>query len=70
MKSEARTIMKKVGVIIKHPFRTSDWRIDIYEVPKDMSNEDIGDYAISQMLAPFEIMAITEQISFDCKIKN
>ncbi len=62
--------MKKVGVIIKHPFRDSDWRIDIYEVPIDMDNEDIGKYAISQMLGPFEVIAITERVSLDCKIRS
>ena len=62
-------IMKKVGVIIKHPFRDFDWRIDIYEVPEDMSHEDVHKYVMSQMLGPFEIMAITNRLSLDCKIK-
>lgn len=61
---------KKVGIVIKHPFRDYDWRIDIYEVSKDISRKDINKYVMSQMLGPFEIMAITEKISFDCKIKD
>jgi hypothetical protein len=56
--------LKKVGVIIKHPFRDFDWRIDIYEVNEEMTNKEIHDYVMSKMLGPFEIIAITERVSF------
>ena len=39
--------MIKVGVIIKHPYRDYDWRIDIYEVRKEMTNEEIKKYVYS-----------------------
>jgi hypothetical protein len=61
--------MKKVGVIIKHPFRDYDWRIDIYEVDENMNHNDIHKYVMSKMLGPFEIIAITERLSFDNVIK-
>ena len=60
--------MKKVAVIIKHPFRDWDWRVDIYEVPKDAEKQDIHKYVMSKMLGPFEIIAITSVVSFDCKM--
>ena len=60
---------KKVGVIITHPGRNNDYRIDIYEVPVNMNNIEIHEYVMFQMLGPFQIVSITERISFDCKIK-
>lgn len=61
--------MKKVGVIIKHPFRDYDWRIDIYEVKEETTHKEIHDYVMSKMLGPFEIIAITERLSFDNAVK-
>ncbi len=61
--------MKKVAVIIKHPFRDWDWRVDIYEVPENAENQDIHKYVMSKMLGHFEIIAITPTVSFDCKMQ-
>jgi len=61
--------MRKVAVIIKHPYRGSDWRVDIYEVPEETNDNEIHKYVMSQMLGPFEIIGMTEKISFDSKIK-
>ena len=60
--------MKKVAVIIKHPFRDLDWRVDIYEVPEDAEKQDIRKYVMSKMLGHFEIIAITATVSLDCKM--
>lgn len=38
--------MKQVAVIIKHPFRDFDWRVDIYEVPEDMTGDTLRDYCM------------------------
>ena len=57
--------MKNVGVIIKHPFRDFDWRIDIYSVKEEMTHREIHDYVMGQMLGPFEIIAITERLTFN-----
>ena len=62
--------MKKVAVIIKHPYRDNDWRIDIYEIPEEMNNDELENYVNAQMLGPFEIIAITEKISFNRKIEK
>ena len=58
----------KVGIIIKHPYRHSDYRIDIYEIPEDMETQKLEDYVMSQMLGHFKIVAITTKINFNCKI--
>lgn len=54
--------MKKVAVIIKHPFRDNDWRVDIYEVDKNKTNAEVKAMAESKMLGPFRVVAITEKI--------
>ena len=61
--------MKKIGIIIKHPFREYDWRIDIYSVSEEMTHKQIHDYVMSKMLGPFEIVAITDRICFDRNIE-
>lgn len=58
---------KKVAVIIKHLFRDFDFRVDVYEVPKETSGKDLNGYVMSQMLGPFEIVAITERLR-TCKM--
>lgn len=58
--------MKKVAIIIKHPFRDYDWRVDIYEVDESLTNQQIKDYVMSQMLGPFEVIAITDRINLNC----
>jgi len=60
--------MKKVAVIIKHPFRDFDFRVDVYEVPEETSGQDLHNYVMSQMLGPFEIVAITERLNLTCKM--
>lgn len=60
--------MKKVAVIIKHPFRDFDYRIDIVEVPYDTLLDDIRNKIMSEMLGPFEIIAMTSNINLDRKI--
>ena len=60
--------MKKVAVIIKHPFRDLDFRVDVYEVPEETSGKDLNDYVMSKMLGPFEIVAITERLNLTCKM--
>jgi hypothetical protein len=60
--------MKKLGVIIKHPFRDWDWRIDIYEVPEDMEKHELKKYVESKMLGPFEVIGISDKIDFDRKV--
>lgn len=61
--------MIKVGVIIKHPYRSNDWRIDIYEVSEDMDDEEITKYVYSKMLGAFEVVAISRRISYDNAMK-
>jgi hypothetical protein len=60
--------MKKVAVIIKHQFRDFDFRVDVYEVMEETSGKDLNDYIMSQMLGPFEIVAITERLNLTCKM--
>lgn len=60
--------MKKLGVIIKHPFRDYDWRIDICEVPEDIQKDELKEYIESQMLGPFEVVGISDRINFDRKV--
>jgi len=62
--------MKKVAVIIKHPYRDNDYRVDVYEVEESVTGEDLKNYVMSQMLGPFEVVSITDRISLDCKIKK
>ena len=61
--------MKKLGVIIKHPFRDWDWRIDICEVPDNMEKHELQKYIESQMLGPFYVVGISDRIDFDRKVK-
>lgn len=54
----------KVAVIIKHPYRDHDWRIDMVEVDeKHTSEEEIRKVVEREMLGPFEIMGITTRIT-------
>lgn len=55
----------KVAVIIKHPFRDYDWRVDIIEVDEDVSNQDIAEKIQSEMLGPFNVFAISRRICFN-----
>lgn len=61
---------KKVAVIIKHPYRDYDTRIDIYTVPEDLSTHDLCVYVNSQMLGPFEIIGVTEKVCLTAEYKE
>lgn len=58
----------KVAVIIKHPGRDYDYRIDIVDVPVGTSHNDIENIIIREMLGPFQVISITEKINFDRRI--
>jgi len=60
--------MKKLAVIIKHPFRDWDWRVDICEVPEDMEKHELKKYIESKMLGSFEVLGISDKIDFDRKV--
>ncbi len=60
--------MKKVGIIIKHPGRDFDWRVDIVEVEDDVSHEDIEKAVKRDMLGPFEVVGISSRICLDRKL--
>ena len=60
--------MRKIAVIIKHPYRDFDYRVDIVEVSLGATYEEIKNKVLSEMLGPFEVIAMTEKINFDRKI--
>jgi uncharacterized protein YfeS len=53
----------KYAVIIKHPYRDNDYRVDLVDVPMDTRVEDIHRVIMSRMLGPFEVIAITAKVS-------
>lgn len=53
----------KYAVIIKHPHRDNDYRVDIVDVPVDTPKHDIFKVITRRMLGPFEVIAITEKLS-------
>lgn len=55
--------MKKVAIIIKHPFRDFDWRVDVVEVSESATNEQITQAANKAMLGPFEVVAVTDRVN-------
>ena len=60
----------KVAVIIKHPYRYRDWRIDIFDVPEDYDLSLIRNHVEFSMLGPFEVQALTTKINFDRKLNS
>lgn len=62
--------MKKIALIIKHPFRDWDWRIDIVTVREEVPIADVISLAKSRMIGPFEIVAATEKIDFESKLTD
>lgn len=50
------------AVIIKHPYRDSDYRVDIVEAPEGMEAL-IHRVVMSRMLGPFEILSITPKVA-------
>lgn len=58
----------KYAVIIKHPYRDNDYRIDIIDIDEEQwSREQLERQLYKEMLGPFEIVAITSKISLDRK---
>ena len=55
--------MKRVAVIIKHPFRECDYRVDLYDCPDDADRQSMVNHIQAKMLGPFEVVALTERVS-------
>jgi hypothetical protein len=53
----------EVAVIIKHPYRDFDWRVDLIEVDENTTDQEIRSNAENKMLGPFEVVAITRKVS-------
>lgn len=60
--------MKK-AVIIKHPGRDYDWRVDIVDVPEEATFEEVEKAVMRTMLGPFQVVAITSRIDLDRKLE-
>lgn len=58
----------KYAVIIKHPYRDVDYRVDIVDVPENTHTCDIRTIIEREMLGPFEVISITEKLNLDRKI--
>lgn len=54
--------MTQYAVIIKHPGRSWDWRIDLFNAPNDIDPSKIKEYCQRAMLGPFEVMGVTSRI--------
>ena len=52
----------KYAVIIKHPYRDFDYRVDVVDVPTETSVADIKKVIEREMLGPFEVLCITDRI--------
>lgn len=52
-----------IAVIIKHPAREFDYRVDIIQVEENVTFEDAIAEHKKQMLGPFEIVSFTEKIT-------
>lgn len=50
------------AVIIKHPGRDHDYRVDVVDVKDDVTIEEIHTVIMREMLGPFQILAIVERI--------
>lgn len=53
----------KYAVIIKHPGRDFDWRVDIVDVDDNVDPQDIRKVIERSMLGPFEVISITAKVS-------
>lgn len=62
-------IKMKIAVIIKHPYRDFDYRVDIVDVPDDTLLEDIREAIEKNMLGPFQVIAMTSKIDFGRKVE-
>jgi hypothetical protein len=56
-------IMVKVAVIIKHVFRDYDYRVDLYDVPKEKTINQLREEIEKKLLGPFEIVSMTDRIT-------
>lgn len=59
----------KVAVIIKHPYRDGDYRVDVIEVSEDWDFKTVERQLYREMLGPFEILAITEKLNINREFK-
>lgn len=59
-----------VAAIIKHPFRDFDWRVDILDVSEGTDLELLKQRLQSEMLGPFEVLALTARINFNRTITD
>lgn len=53
----------KYAVVIKHPYRDLDYRVDIVDVPEATSVSDIKTVIEREMLGSFEVIAITPKLN-------
>ena len=60
--------MRIIAVIIKHPYRDFDYRVDIVEVSLEATYDEIRNKIMSEMLGPFEIIAMTEKVNPNRKL--
>lgn len=56
----------KYAVIIKHPFRDWDWRVDI--VDSELSAAEVRQSVEASMLGPFEVVSVTDRLDLDRKL--
>lgn len=53
----------KYAVIIKHPYRDEDYRVDVVDVNDNTSPQDIKTAIERGMIGPFEVISVTPKIS-------
>lgn len=60
--------MKKVAIVIEHPFRSNDIRVDIIEVPENMDLCEIEDMYQKKLLSHFKIIHVSERVNLNAKL--
>lgn len=55
----------KIAVIIKHPYRDNDYRVDIIDAPEDTTDVQIEREINRTMLGPFRIVAISRRVDLN-----
>lgn len=53
----------RFAVIIKHPYRDWDYRVDLITAPEDADMSKIKEQIEKEMLGPFEVLSITPKVS-------
>jgi len=53
---------KTVAVMIKHPGRSYDCRVNLYEVDDEATYEEIRATVMSEMLGPFQVVDISSRV--------